>query len=117
MKDILKMTLYGAPRILGLLFIYLISKPVLNALAIYPTLGVFISLLTHLRWSIFLAIVLVLAWRWEWLGTFGFGIYTVWYVAYVGESNVGAFLTMAGVPALIAVLFFVGFTFKKDILE
>ena len=117
MKDVLKITLYGAPRILGLLFIYLLSKPVLNALAAYPTWNVFISLLVQLRWSIFLAIILAFAWRWEWIGTFGFGIYAVWYMVSVGGPDVGAFLTMAGVPALIAVLFFIGFTFKKDILE
>jgi len=117
MKDLLKITLYGAPRILGLLFIYLISKSVLNALAEYPSWNVFISLLPQLRWGIFLAIILVLAWRWEWIGTLGFGIYAAWYAVSVGESNVSLFLTMAGVPALIAVLFFVGFTFKKDIFE
>ena len=117
MKDTLKLILYGAPRILGILLIYLISKPALNALAAYPTWNVFISLLVQLRWSIFLAIILAFAWRWEWIGTFGFGIYAVWYAVSVGESNVSLFLTMAGVPALIAVLFFIGFTFKKDILE
>ena len=117
MKDTLKLILYGAPRILGILLIYLISKPALNALAAYPTWNVFIGLWEQFRWGIFLAIVLALAWRWEWVGTFGFGIYAVWYMASVGGSDMNAFLTMAGVPALIAILFFVGFTFKKDILE
>ncbi len=117
MKDTLKLILYGAPRILSLLFIYLISKPALIVLNAYPSWDVFMNLLSQLRWGIILAVVLALAWRWEWIGTIGFGAYAVWYLAFVQGINANTFLTMAGVPALIAILFFVGFTFKKDIFE
>jgi len=117
MKDILKIALYGAPRILGILFIGLISKSALGILAEFPSWDVFIGLLMQLRWSIFLVIVLAFAWRWEWLGAVGFGAYAVWYLTSVRGFDAGIFLTMAGVSALIAVLFFIGFTFKKEILE
>ena len=117
MKDVLKMILYGAPRILGILFIGLLSRFAFGVLAQHPSWGVFVNLLAQLRWSIFLAIVLGFAWRWELVGTIGFGIYVVWYLSVVRGFDTGVFLTMAGLPALTAVLFFIGFTFKKDILE
>ncbi len=117
MKDVLKITLYGAPRILGVLFIYLISKPALAVLTEYPSWDVFMGLFAELRWGILLAVVLVFAWRWEWIGTLGFGAYVVWYLSSVRGAATDVFVTMAGVPALIALLFFIGFTFKKDIFE
>lgn len=117
MKDVLKITLYGAPRILGVLFIYLISKPALAVLTEYPSWDVFMGLFAELRWGILLAVVLVFAWRWEWIGTLGFGAYAFWYLAFVHGYDANTFLAMAGLPIMTALLFFIGFTFKKDILE
>lgn len=117
MKDILKMALYGAPRILGILFVFQISEFALVTLLAYPRLEVLMGLLAQMHWNIFLVIILALAWRWEWIGTLGFGAYAFWYLAFVNVSDTGTFLIMAGLPVLTAVLFFIGFTFKKDILE
>ncbi len=117
MKDILKMILYGAPRILGVLFVFQISEAALSILLAYPSLDLLIGLLMKIPWSIFLIFILVFAWRWEWIGTLGFGAYAFWYLAFVHGSDAGTFLAMAGLPVMTALLFFIGFTFKKDILE
>ena len=74
---------YWAPRVLGIAFVIFLSLFALDVfdegLGFWQTLA---ALGMHLIPSFILVITLVLAWRWEWIGTAVFGaagvLYTIW---------------------------------------
>ena len=110
--------LFWTPRVLGMLFILFVSLFALDIfdmnLSFWETI---VGLFMHLLPSIMMAIALILAWRWEWVGTLGFLGFGIWYIAMAwgSEMNWSVYAILSGVPGLIGVLFLVGWVKRGDV--
>ncbi len=104
-----KGTLFWAPRVLTILFACFISIFALDVFS--GTRGLaetIIALLIHLIPTALVIVLLILAWRWELLGTFAFTALAVAYVVMTwGRFPVVTYLAISGPLLLIALLFFV----------
>lgn len=116
MNTTLKKTLLWMPRIAGILFILFIS---LFALDVFDAQSGFwetlFGLFMHLIPSILLAIAVALAWRWEWVGAVLFGGWAVWYVTFMRGFDWSIYAIIAGIPAVIGLLFLVDWIWRKEI--
>ena len=117
MNPILRRTLLWLPRVLGILFVLFTSLFSLDVfdmgLGLWETiLALFMHLLVP---SIALAAVVALAWRWEWVGASGFGLWAVIYPLMFRVFDISAYLILSGIPALIAVLYLVAWVLRKKI--
>ena len=116
MNATLKKTLFWMPRIAGILFILFIS---LFALDIFDLQlgfwGTLVGLFMHLIPSILLTIAIVIAWKQEWFGALLFIGWAVWYVSFVRGFDWIVYGLIAGLPALIGLLFLVGWIWRKQI--
>ena len=114
MNTTLKKTLFWTPRIAGILFILFIS---LFALDIFDMKlgfwGTIVGLFMHLIPSILLTIVI--AWKWEWFGALLFIGWALWYVAFMRGFPWVAYVLIAGLPALIGLLFLVDWIWREQI--
>lgn len=116
MNQTLKKWLIWTPRIAGIVFILFIS---LFALDIFDMQlgfwGTIVGLFMHLIPSILLAIAIALAWKWEWVGALGFIGWAVFYLARFRGFDTSIYLLIAGIPALIGLLFLTGWIGKKQV--
>jgi hypothetical protein len=117
MNTFVKRILLWTPRILGILFVLFTSIFALDIfemrLGFWGTLlGLFMHLLVP---TIALAIVVVLAWRREWVGVLGFGGWGIWYLASTRGFDASVYVLIAGIPLLIAMLFLTSWVFRKQI--
>jgi hypothetical protein len=116
MNKTLKGLLLWTPRLLSILliaFLALFSLDVFGTGAgFWATLAGF---LIHNLPAIALIILLILAWRWEWVGALAFLGFGTWYLVAVRGQDVIAYLLLAGVPMLIGVLFLLGWVWRKKI--
>jgi hypothetical protein len=117
MPKVLKQILFWTPRILGILFVAFLSLFALDVFGEgYGFWETALALLIHLIPSFVLVAALVLAWRWEWVGTALFVGFGIWYLVMMGgRFNWTVYLVIAGVPILIGVLFLVGWINRKQI--
>ncbi|MFH2103547.1 MAG: hypothetical protein ABIJ39_09375 [Chloroflexota bacterium] len=110
-----KQFLYWTPRILAVVFILFVSMFAMDVFAEgYGIWEAAVALFMHLLPSIGMVIALVLGWKWEWLGSVGFGLAGVWFLV-ITWGHWGVVLMFAGVPLLIAGLFLVGWLKRKQI--
>jgi hypothetical protein len=118
MNKLLRTFLFWTPRILGILFILFVS---LFALDIFEMglgfWGTILGLFMHLLPSIGMTIALALAWRWEWVGTLGYFTFALWYIVFaLGREMPWSVITlMAGIPALIGILFLVDWVKRREV--
>ena len=116
MNKPLKQILFWTPRIAGILFVLFLS---LFALDIFDMQlgfwGTVVGLFMHLIPNIVLIIVIVLAWKREWVGAVGFLGWAIFYVARFHGFDWIAYVMIAGIPALIGLLFLVGWIWRKQI--
>ena len=116
MNKTLKQTLFWTPRVAGILFILFIS---LFALDIFDAQlgfwGTIVGLFMHLIPSMLLAIAVFIAWKREWFGALLFIGWAIWYVSFMRGFNWIAYVLIAGLPALIGLLFLVGWIWRKQI--
>lgn len=116
MNKNLKKSLYWTPRIAGILFILFIS---LFALDVFDAHTGFwetmFALFMHLIPSILLAITIVIAWKREWFGALLFIGWAIWYMAFMRGFPWIAYMLIAGIPALIGILFLVDWVWRKQI--
>lgn len=108
MKEIRKNWLWFTPRILGILFILFISLFALDILEMgYDFWQTVLGLTMHLLPSFFLVAALIVAWRWERIGSL---FYLAFAIAFLimswGSSNLSIYLIIMGPPVLIGVLFY-----------
>jgi hypothetical protein len=108
--------LYWGPRLLAILFILFIS---LFSLDVFDTgLGfpeVLLALFMHLIPSLVLLVVLLIAWKYELVGTVVFGLFGLLYVTLIivqGSPVTWTFI-IAGPAFLVAGLFYAGWKEKK----
>lgn len=106
---------YWAPRILSIIFIIFLS---LFALDIFGMglgfWGTIVGLFMHLIPSFILLIVLLIAWRIEWVGGAVFILFGLWYIIALGiRGPLSWHLTIAGPALLVGILFIVDWILKR----
>lgn len=120
-----RVAFYWLPRVLAILFIGFVS---IFALDVFQgdaaPLQIAIALAMHLIPSVVLLIVLIAAWRWEWIGAVFFGLaaclmlYMVWmrplpfYQSSLDHKLLGS-LIIAGPALLVASLFLTGWVMRR----
>src|SRR5574341_672081 len=109
-----KGTLFWTPRLVTILFIAFISLFALDVFSEgYGPWETMVALTMHLLPSIVLTIILILAWKWEWIGGIAYLIagFVLWVKA---EPSGGlAWFLLVGMPFLLGVLFTLGWIVKK----
>ena len=100
---------YWTPRILGILFTIFISLFALDVFREgYRFDELLIALFMHLIPTYLLAIVLAIAWRWEFAGGLLFlALGTSFFFHYNNQSNWITHLIIAGPPLLVGMLFLI----------
>ena len=95
------------PRVLAILFIAFIALFALDVFdAGYNLWETIVGLFMHLLPNLALLAVVILAWRRPWVGALGFLAFAGWYmVAFVGAFDWSAYALIAGIPALIGVIY------------
>jgi len=118
MNKTLKQILFWTPRIGGILFILFISLFALDIfdmqLGLWETI---VGLFMHLIPSFLLTIALIIAWKWEWVGAVIFIGWAIWYVTFMQGFYWTVYIVIAGLPALIGLLFLAGWIWRKQIRE
>jgi len=122
MSDFSKRLLFWAPRVLCILVIAYLSLFALDAFQ--PGLGFWRSLAAfaiHLIPEAILALVLVLAWRWEWIGAALFGAVGLLYVYWAAgrpiplSVKLNWILAIAGPVLAVAALFLINWVKRAEI--
>jgi hypothetical protein len=116
MNTFWRKTLLWTPRVLGILFVLFLG---IFALDIFDMQlgfwGTIVGLFMHLIPNILLAIVIALAWKWEWVGAVGFLGWAISYMKRALGFDCVTYAIIAGIPALIGLLYLVGWIWRKKI--
>ena len=115
--------IFWTPRILSILFILFIA---MFSLDVFESCNGFSEcasgLFIHNIPALILIIFLVIAWKWEYIGTIEFFIFAIWYVLFIIKNiqNTGFeiyylswFLTIAMPAIIIAILWWMNWKKKK----
>ncbi|MCW5979411.1 MAG: hypothetical protein KIT09_15145 [Bryobacteraceae bacterium] len=112
----MRTALYWAPRILAIAFGLFVSLFALDSFSgqasIWVKLGRFA---VHLIPVAIYAVILVLAWRWEWVGAALFAALGALYVATIGRQHLDWSLMIAGPLFLLAALFLAGWLRRAEL--
>lgn len=116
MKPRAKRLLFWTPRISLLIFAFLISLFALDVFGqgygFWGTLG---ALLIHLAPVGVLLVAVVLAWRWEWVGTLLLTAWAVWYMLVAAGFLPSVYLMMAGLPFVLGLLFLLNWRYRAEL--
>ena len=117
MKRAVKRLLFWAPRILCILFAAFVSLFALDVFDQgYGFWATIQALLMHLIPTGIIVVVLVISWRWEWVGGVLFivlgALYLVW--SWGRFTNL-TILTMSGTLWLVGVLFLINWLFRAEL--
>ena len=117
MNTIMKRVLFWTPRVLCILFAIFLSVFALDVFSegygLWQTIG---ALLLHLVPTSIVVIVLLIAWRWEWVGTVLFSALAVFYVVWTwGRFPLVTYLAMSGPLVLISVLFLFNWIYRAQL--
>ena len=98
--------LHWTPRVLAILFIAFVSMFSLDVFGVgYSPWETLVAFTMHNIPSFVLIAVVALAWRWPWIGSLGFAAWAVQYVLVFRGFDWTAYALLAGLPALIALLY------------
>ena len=116
MNKTLKKTMLWSPRIAAILFALFISLFALDVfqedMKVDETI---IGLLIHLIPTFVMAIAIILAWRWEWVGAVVFAGWAVLYVSTARDFPWSVYAIIAGIPFVIGILFLLDWIYRKEI--
>ena len=118
MNKFVKNALSWTPRMLGILIAGLLTLLSTDVFAEgYPFWQAILGFLIHMLPAFAVILVIVLAWRWEWVGALGFIAFGVWYIAITWHNSMhwSAYATLSGVPGLIGILFLVGWVKRGNV--
>ncbi len=112
-----KRVLFWTPRILCILFAIFLSVFALDVFSeghgLWQTIG---ALLLHLVPTFIVVIVLVIAWRREWVGAILFGALAVFYVVWMwGRFPLSVYLSISGPLALVGILFLLNWKYRAQL--
>jgi hypothetical protein len=107
MSKNLNQTLFWLPRLAGIAFVQL------------GFWGTVVGLFMHLIPSILLAVGIALAWIWkrEWIGAVIFAGWAVFYLISVRGFDWTVYAIIAGIPGVVAALFWIGWVWRERIRE
>jgi hypothetical protein len=117
MKRPVKRLLFWAPRILCILFAAFVSLFALDVFGEgYGFWATILALLMHLIPTGILAVVLVISWRWEWVGGVLFTVLGALYLVMAwGKFHWSVYLTMSGPLFLVGVLFLINWLYRGEL--
>jgi hypothetical protein len=117
MKKAVKRLLFWGPRILCILFAVFVSIFALDVFgAGHGFWKTILALLIHLIPTWIVLVVLVVSWRWEWVGAILFSALGVLYIVmFWGRFNWGVYLVMSGPLFLMGLLFLINWRYRKEI--
>ena len=112
-----KRFLFWTPRVLTIAFILFLALFAMDVFGEgYGFWGTVVALVMHLVPNLVLALVLVLAWKREWIGGVLFaGLGTFYLVMAWGKVHWSAFAAISGPLFLVAVLFLIGWRYREQI--
>ena len=106
--------LFWLPRILGILFAVFISIFALDAFGEgIPVLEAIIGFVIHLVPTYIVVAILLIAWKWEWVGGVLFILAGTFYLVKAHNQHWTALLLIGGPPILIGILFITSFLLSK----
>lgn len=104
------------PRVLAVAFGVFLSLFALDSFSGQANLGTKLTqFAVHLIPAMVYGLVLVLAWRWEWVGAVVFAAFAVGYIAAMGRSRLDWNLAIAGPLFLLAALFLIGWLRRSEL--
>jgi hypothetical protein len=117
MSETMRLFLFWAPRSLAILFILFLGLFALDVfgegLGLWGTL---VALFMHLIPNFILLAVLILAWRWEWIGASLFAGLGLFYLVWAwGRFHFSASIFISGPLFVMAVLFLLGWVLRSQI--
>ena len=109
--------LFWTPRILCILFCMFLSIFALDVFGEGQEFwGTVLALLMNLVPVFLVAIVLAIAWRWEWVGAVLFTalalIYVIWFW---GRFPLGVYFAIAGPLVLLGILFLLNWIYRQEL--
>jgi hypothetical protein len=112
-----KRLIFWTPRILGVLFALFISLFALDVFGEgYGFWETVVALLIHLVPTGIILIVLVIAWRWEWVGGVLFFALGGWYLFMTrGKFGWTTYLMISGSLFLVGVLFLINWLYRAEL--
>jgi hypothetical protein len=117
MNTSMKRVLFWTPRVLCILFALFLGVFALDVFGegygFWQTIG---ALLLHLVPTFLVVIVLVIAWRWEWVGAVLFLVLAVFYVVWMwGRLHWSAYFGISGPLVLMGVLFLLNWIYRAEL--
>jgi hypothetical protein len=98
--------LFWTPRVICIAFAIFLSLFAMDVFSEhYGFWKTILALLIHLIPVYLVLAVLIVAWRWEWVGTAGFTALAVWYAVGIGRHHPDWVVTVSGPMIAIALLF------------
>lgn len=105
---------YWLPRILSIAFVLFISLFALDVFGEYSGWDLVVALLMHLLPSLVLLVVMLIAWKYDWVGALVFAGFALWYVIIVGFDRPWSWYAGISGPALlVGVLYFLSWLQKR----
>jgi hypothetical protein len=112
MPTITKQLLYWAPRLLGIVFILFVSTFALDVFSEHlPFPRTILALVIHLIPTAIMTALLIVSWRWEWVGGVGFVALALLYIEMMGGLP-RAYPIIFGPGLLIGILFLVSWVLR-----
>ena len=113
----MKNALYWTPRIMTIVFILFLGLFALDSFegdqSLLQKMGGF---LIHLIPNFVLILILIVAWKYEWVGTIAFTLAGIAYIVMVwGKFPVATYFIISGPAFLIAVLFWLNWMNRKKL--
>ncbi len=117
MSEKVRLFLFWAPRSLTILFILFLGLFALDVFGEgHGFLGTLFALFMHLIPNFIVLAVLILAWKWEWIGGLLFAGLGVFYIVWAwGRFHISAYFFISGPLFLIAALFMLGWVLRSRI--
>ena len=98
--------LHWTPRVLAILFIAFVSMFSLDVFGVgYSPWETVVAFTMHNIPSFVLILCVILAWRRPWVGSLGFLAFAAWYLTTMRGFDWTAYALLAGIPAVIALLY------------
>jgi hypothetical protein len=115
MTSAAKRVLFWAPRVLTIAFAMFLALFALDVFGEgYTGWRLLLALVMHLKWPAMVAAVLVLAWRWEWVGTVLFTVLGMHYLLTM-HRHPDWILVISGPLFLIAALFLINWVKRAEL--
>jgi hypothetical protein len=115
MKQFAQLLLFWSPRLLCILFILFISLFALDSFESNRSIIVNIQAFAiHLIPSFFLVVVLIVSWKWEWIGALVFNGLGLAY-ALMNLDHPDWIAVISTALFLVGILFLIGWIYRKEI--